>query len=123
MGNCHRKPPCKKNAINTKKPPTPTAEDNTCQVGATTFGEPVPDRVGQIVTPNLKIYTYAELQSATKNFRPASILGEGGFGQVFKGWVDRVTYAPSKPGVGIPVAIKKSDSDSFQGLKEWQVCL
>ncbi|XP_076926121.1 putative serine/threonine-protein kinase PIX13 [Bidens hawaiensis] len=76
--------------------------------------------MGQIITPNLKIFTYAELQSATKNFRPNSILGEGGFGQVFKGWVDGVTYAPSKAGVGILVAVKKSDSDSFQGLKEWQ---
>ncbi|KAJ9554630.1 hypothetical protein OSB04_018675 [Centaurea solstitialis] len=76
---------------------------------------------GQIVTPNLKMYTYAELQTATKNFRPATILGEGGFGQVYKGWVDGVTYAPSKTaGVGIPVAVKKSDNDSFQGLKEWQ---
>ncbi|GJV13594.1 probable serine/threonine-protein kinase PIX13 [Tanacetum coccineum] len=76
---------------------------------------------GKIVTPRLKEFTYGELQSATKNFRPATILGEGGFGQVFKGWIDGVTYVPTKPGFGIPVAVKKSDSDSFQGLKEWQL--
>ncbi|CAH9114811.1 unnamed protein product [Cuscuta europaea] len=48
------------------------------------------------------------------------MLGEGGFGKVFKGWVDPKTYAASKVGVGIPVAVKKSSPDSEQGLKEWQ---
>ncbi|XP_070056406.1 probable serine/threonine-protein kinase PIX13 isoform X2 [Nicotiana tomentosiformis] len=75
---------------------------------------------GKIVTPNLKMFTLAELKSATKNFRPDTVLGEGGFGTVFKGWVDDKTFAPSKVGVGIPVAVKKSNPDSEQGLKEWQ---
>lgn len=70
---------------------------------------------------NLKVFTYAELRSATKNFRPDTVLGEGGFGRVFKGWVDEKTYAPSKVGVGVPVAVKKSNPDSEQGLNEWQV--
>ncbi|KAJ0781640.1 putative transferase, protein kinase RLK-Pelle-RLCK-VIIa-2 family [Helianthus annuus] len=75
---------------------------------------------GRIVTPKLKCFTYSELRSATKNFRPDTMLGEGGFGRVFKGWVDRETYAPSKAGVGLAVAVKKSNTDSAQGLKEWQ---
>ncbi|KAI3797064.1 hypothetical protein L1987_39754 [Smallanthus sonchifolius] len=75
---------------------------------------------GNIVTPNLRCYTYSELRSATRNFRPDTVLGEGGFGRVFKGWVDGETYAPSKVGIGIPVAVKKSNPDSPQGLKEWQ---
>lgn len=71
--------------------------------------------------PNLKIFTYEELRSATRNFSPDTVLGEGGFGRVFKGWVHEITYAPSsKPGLGIPVAVKKSHPDSHQGLKEWQ---
>ncbi|CAI9117105.1 OLC1v1018441C1 [Oldenlandia corymbosa var. corymbosa] len=69
---------------------------------------------------SLKQFTYAELKSATRNFRPDTVLGEGGFGRVFKGWVDEKTYAPSKVGVGIPVAVKKSNPDSEQGLSEWQ---
>lgn len=77
---------------------------------------------GKIITPNLKMFTLAELKSATKNFRPDTVLGEGGFGTVFKGWIDDKTFAPSKVGVGIPVAVKKSNPDSEQGLKEWQVC-
>lgn len=76
---------------------------------------------GQIIGPNLKLYTFAELKRATRNFRPDTLLGEGGFGRVFKGWIDNNTYSPSRVGVGIPVAVKKSNPDSAQGLKEWQV--
>ncbi|VFQ66579.1 unnamed protein product [Cuscuta campestris] len=76
---------------------------------------------GKILVPNLKPFTLGELKSATRNFRPDSILGEGGFGRVFKGWVDpNKDYAPSRVGVGVPVAVKKSNPDSEQGLKEWQ---
>lgn len=85
--------------------------DNINNITATTSTSP----------RNLKVFTYAELKSATKNFRPDTVLGEGGFGRVFKGWVDEKTYAPSKVGVGIPVAVKKSNPDSEQGLNEWQV--
>lgn len=30
-------------------------------------------------------FTFRELAAATKNFRPESLLGEGGFGHVYKG--------------------------------------
>ncbi|TXG51917.1 hypothetical protein EZV62_021086 [Acer yangbiense] len=76
---------------------------------------------GKIVTPNLKMFTLQELKQTTKNFRPDSMLGEGGFGRVFKGWVDEKTYGPTKAGTGIAVAVKKSNPDSPQGLEEWQV--
>ncbi|XP_045806334.1 probable serine/threonine-protein kinase PIX13 isoform X1 [Trifolium pratense] len=76
--------------------------------------------VGKIVTPNLKMFTLDELKSATRNFRPDTVLGEGGFGRVFKGWIDEKTLKPAKVGVGIPVAVKKSNADSLQGLQEWQ---
>lgn len=32
-----------------------------------------------------KTFTFRELASATKNFRQECVLGEGGFGRVFKG--------------------------------------
>jgi len=38
--------------------------------------------------PKLLQFTFQELKSATLNFRPDSILGEGGFGYVFKGWIE-----------------------------------
>ncbi|KAI3424020.1 Protein kinase domain-containing protein [Psidium guajava] len=76
--------------------------------------------VQRALLPNLKMFTFAELRSATRNFQPGTVIGEGGFGRVFKGWVDEGTYKPSRAGVGIPVAVKKSSPDSPQGLREWQ---
>ncbi|CAD6335296.1 unnamed protein product [Miscanthus lutarioriparius] len=76
---------------------------------------------GQILeSPNLKIYTFAELKSATKNFRPETVLGEGGFGKVYKGWVDEKTLNPSKASIGIMVAVKKLNPESVQGMEQWQ---
>ncbi|KAF8026314.1 hypothetical protein BT93_F2950 [Corymbia citriodora subsp. variegata] len=74
----------------------------------------------EVITPCLKMYTLAELKSTTQNFGPHALLGEGGFGGVFKGWVDERTLAPSKVGTGIPVAVKKLNPDGLQGLEEWQ---
>ncbi|KAK8673355.1 hypothetical protein V6N13_111697 [Hibiscus sabdariffa] len=68
--------------------------------------------------PNLKVFTFAEMKTATKNFN--TLLGEGGFGKVYKGWLDEKTLAPSKVGSGMIVAIKKLKQESVQGLSEWQ---
>ncbi|XP_021283849.1 probable serine/threonine-protein kinase PIX13 isoform X2 [Herrania umbratica] len=97
-----------------------SAEDNrTAREGRSKEQETMPAS-GKIVSTTLKIFTLAELKAATRNFRPDTVLGEGGFGRVFKGWVDEKTYAPSKVGVGMAVAVKKSNPDSSQGLQEWQ---
>ncbi|CAN1289463.1 Probable serine/threonine-protein kinase PIX13 [Linum perenne] len=66
---------------------------------------------GQLLpTPNLRVFSFAELKFATKNFRSDTVLGEGGFGKVYKGWL----------GSGTVVAVKKLNSESLQGLEEWQ---
>jgi len=62
-----------------------------------------------------------DLKEATKNFRRENLIGEGGFGRVFKGWIDENTYGPTRPGTGIVVAIKNLKPESFQGHKEWLV--
>ncbi|XP_039158015.1 probable serine/threonine-protein kinase PIX13 [Eucalyptus grandis] len=74
----------------------------------------------KVIMPNLKMYTLAELKSTTRSFSTDTILGEGKFGRVFKGWVDENTLVPSHVGNGIPVAIKKYNPDSHQGLCKWQ---
>lgn len=40
--------------------------------------------------PNIaaQTFTFREVAAATKNFRPESFLGEGGFGRVYKGWLE-----------------------------------
>ncbi|KAG9145222.1 hypothetical protein Leryth_008180 [Lithospermum erythrorhizon] len=69
---------------------------------------------------NLKEYSFNELKRTTNNFKSDMVLGIGGFGTVYKGWVDENTLAPSKIGSGMVVAIKKLNPDSVQGLAEWQ---
>ncbi|XP_023551881.1 probable serine/threonine-protein kinase PIX13 [Cucurbita pepo subsp. pepo] len=70
--------------------------------------------------PNLKEFSFAELKLVTKNFRPESLIGQGGFGKVYKGWVDEKTLAPSKSNSGMVIAIKKLNTESVQGFQEWQ---
>ncbi|KAL1215621.1 putative serine/threonine-protein kinase CST [Cardamine amara subsp. amara] len=76
---------------------------------------------GQILeSPILKVYSFLDLKTATKNFKPDSMLGQGGFGKVYRGWVDAKTLAPSKAGSGIIVAVKRLNSESVQGFAEWR---
>lgn len=70
---------------------------------------------------NLKSFSFSELRTATRNFRPDSVLGEGGFGSVFKGWVDQQTLTPAHPGTGMVIAVKRLSQESFQGHNEWLV--
>jgi hypothetical protein len=81
-----------------------------------------PRTEGEILSSsNLKAFTFSDLKNATKNFRLDSLLGEGGFGHVYKGWIDEQTLAPSRPGSGMVVAVKKLKPEGFQGHKEWLV--
>ncbi|KNA11255.1 hypothetical protein SOVF_136890 [Spinacia oleracea] len=83
------------------------------------FGETSPS--GELLEkPNLRIFSFAELKNATKNFKTETLLGEGGFGRVYKGWIDEKANVYSKSGVKIAVAIKKLNSESMQGFEEWQ---
>jgi hypothetical protein len=73
------------------------------------------------VALQLRKFTFNELKSATRNFRPESLLGEGGFGCVFKGWINENGTTPVKPGTGVAVAVKTLNHDGLQGHKEWLV--
>lgn len=41
-------------------------------------------------------FTFRELAAATKNFRPESLLGEGGFGRVYKGRLESTGQVKKK---------------------------
>ncbi|KAH7554038.1 hypothetical protein JRO89_XS12G0100900 [Xanthoceras sorbifolium] len=71
------------------------------------------------ISSQLRKFTFNDLKLATRNFRPESLLGEGGFGCVFKGWVEENGTAPVKPGTGLTVAVKTLNHDGLQGHKEW----
>ncbi|KAJ0872177.1 putative protein kinase RLK-Pelle-RLCK-VIIa-2 family [Helianthus annuus] len=63
---------------------------------------------------NLRVFTVAELKTATRNFCPALKIGEGGFGSVYKG----VIKSLDDPFREIQVAVKYADG-VLQGHKEW----
>ncbi|KAK6941202.1 Protein kinase domain [Dillenia turbinata] len=65
---------------------------------------------------NVDSFTYQEMRLATKYFRPDQILGEGGFGIVYKGILDECV----RPGYKIThVAIKELNREGYQGDREW----
>ncbi|XP_054807268.1 probable serine/threonine-protein kinase PBL18 [Prosopis cineraria] len=81
---------------------------------------PTPRLEGVILSsPHLKAFTFNELKDITRNFCPDNMLGEGGFGKVYMGWIDEQTFGPAMPGSGMAVAVKKLKSNGFQGHKEW----
>lgn len=71
--------------------------------------------------PTLRIFSFEELKAGTRNFHRDTVLGEGGFGRVYKCWVHEKSSA--KEGSGSIVAVKKLNHESMQGFQEWQVII
>ncbi|XP_019059707.1 PREDICTED: serine/threonine-protein kinase CDL1-like isoform X2 [Tarenaya hassleriana] len=57
-------------------------------------------------------FTFSELAAATRNFRKECLLGEGGFGRVYKGHLQSSSQV---------VAIKQLDHNGLQGNREFLV--
>ncbi|WVZ22245.1 hypothetical protein V8G54_000789 [Vigna mungo] len=76
------------------------------------------DLSNSLVGSNLRIFTYQELKEITHSFSKSNILGEGGFGKVYKGFIDD----NFKPGLKAQVvAVKALNLDGKQGHREWLV--
>ncbi|KAK0604922.1 hypothetical protein LWI29_020891 [Acer saccharum] len=92
------------------------------QIEAMASMKEVPEVLEQIeaVTSNLKEFNFEDLQTATNNFKPEALLGEGGYGRVYKGWIDEKTLTPSEWGTGMAVAIKLWNPESIQAFEQWQ---
>lgn len=99
-----------------------TELSNSSSTNSSTSIPPTPRSEGEILqSSNMKSFTLSDLKAATRNFRPDSVIGEGGFGSVFKGWIDEHTLAASRPGSGMVIAVKKLNQEGWQGHKEWLV--
>lgn len=62
-------------------------------------------------------FTFSELKIITANFRQDQMLGGGGFGSVYKGFITEDLREGIDP---LPVAVKVHDGDnSYQGHREW----
>ncbi|KAF6162915.1 hypothetical protein GIB67_021064 [Kingdonia uniflora] len=59
-----------------------------------------------------QIFTFRELAAATKNFKAESLVGEGGFGRVYKGHISPTNRV---------VAVKQLDRNGLQGNREFLV--
>ncbi|XP_004487058.1 probable serine/threonine-protein kinase PBL5 [Cicer arietinum] len=59
-----------------------------------------------------KTFTFEELAAATGNFRANCFVGEGGFGKVYKGYIEKLNQV---------VAIKQLDPNGLQGIREFVV--
>ncbi|CAM6091643.1 unnamed protein product [Calypogeia fissa] len=59
----------------------------------------------------LQSFSYEQIKGATKNFNSSLVLGEGGFGRVYK------AYIGGSP--GYPVAVKRMSKDASQGAREF----
>ncbi|KAL1341143.1 hypothetical protein HN51_027616 [Arachis hypogaea] len=65
---------------------------------------------------NIHIFTYQELKEITHGFSKNNFLGEGGFGKVYKGFIDEKFKPRLVPQV---VAVKALNLDGKQGHREW----
>ena len=74
-------------------------------------------QAGEMAGPlQLHSFGLGELRGVTHDFASSFLLGEGGFGAVYKGFVD----AGMRPGLAAqPVAVKQLNAAGFQGHREW----
>ncbi|XP_064973777.1 serine/threonine-protein kinase PCRK1-like isoform X1 [Musa acuminata AAA Group] len=64
---------------------------------------------------NLRVFTFSELRNATKNFSRSLMVGEGGFGCVYRGTIKSL----DDPDAKIEIAVKQLNRKGLQGHKEW----
>ncbi|KAF8642229.1 hypothetical protein HU200_067495 [Digitaria exilis] len=74
-------------------------------------GECGGDAASSNATERARAFTYGELAAATDNFRAECLLGEGGFGRVYRGRLES----------GQVVAVKQLDREGAQGNREFVV--
>eukprot|EP00253_Pinus_taeda_P005982 PITA_05982 len=70
------------------------------------------DDASNMAEPVAQTFLFRELAVATNNFRPKCLLGEGGFGRVYKGCLEST---------GQLVAVKQLDRNGLQGNREFLV--
>ncbi|CAL5420486.1 unnamed protein product [Camellia sinensis] len=73
-------------------------------------------RKNAVLYTHVIAFTLFELETITKSFRSDYILGEGGFGTVYKGYIDENVRVGLK---SLPVAVKVLNKDGLQGHREW----
>ncbi|KAJ6857601.1 hypothetical protein NC651_039119 [Populus alba x Populus x berolinensis] len=73
--------------------------------------------LGALDNSKLRDFTYEELRAATFNFSMNLLIGRGGFGNVYKGWLKE--QRSSKGARNRPIAVKRLNGTSCQGDPEF----
>nr|BAF79988.1 receptor-like kinase [Nitella axillaris] len=86
-----------------------TSTPSKSLMGAVQYGER-----GEIISaPNMRHFSLRELKAATNNFNVKNLIGEGGYGKVYKAVI-------GKGPTSMTVAVKRADKMSFQGENEFR---
>eukprot|EP00250_Pteridium_aquilinum_P010230 c19229_g1_i1 orf=617-1837(+) len=123
MGNCvgtqvkASESPSDSGSDNTSAGSSPKKQSNNGSVDVSSREPSQPSTPSRTAT--LRAFPYADLKAATRNFRHDNLLGEGGFGRVFKGYIDKQTFLPTRFGQGMMIAVKRLNLEGLQGHKEW----
>ncbi|KAM0910272.1 hypothetical protein ACQ4PT_014263 [Festuca glaucescens] len=67
---------------------------------------------------NLRVFTFSELRNATRNLSRSLLVGEGGFGCVYRGTI-KIAASPEEEAATVEVAVKHLNRNGLQGHKEW----
>uniref|UniRef100_A0A7C9DFT6 non-specific serine/threonine protein kinase n=1 Tax=Opuntia streptacantha TaxID=393608 RepID=A0A7C9DFT6_OPUST len=111
-----------KNVASEKKSPYPHAHQQHGRSISDLSDPSLTPRVMEDSRNNVGLYTDViaftlyELETITKSFRSDYILGEGGFGTVYKGYIDENVRVGLK---SLPVAVKVLNKEGLQGHREW----
>ncbi|XP_076917634.1 putative serine/threonine-protein kinase PBL8 [Bidens hawaiensis] len=73
-------------------------------------------RTNSMLNNTISSFTMFELETITRSFRSDYILGGGGFGTVYKGYIDDNVRVGIK---SLPVAVKVLNKEGRQGHREW----
>ncbi|KAK4598436.1 hypothetical protein RGQ29_015766 [Quercus rubra] len=67
----------------------------------------------------LNCFCYSVLKAATQKFSCKNLLGQGGFGDVYMGYINHCPMTAARPGGGYAVAVKRLRKKGTQGDNEW----